>query len=125
MRPTIVLARISACTLLAAIIAYSLIPQPPEPFSFDGVDKLEHGLAYAALSLLFCLGFVSAGSRASKAFLTVVPLFLVGAGIEFIQPTVGRRFDWFDMAANGLGLLAGCFAYLAIGKIRRAAAGRP
>jgi len=118
MRPTLVLLRISAFALCAAVIVYSLLPQPPQPFSFDGVDKIEHALAYAALSLLFCFGFPPTASKPILAIRIVVPLFFVGAAIEFIQPSVGRHFDWFDMASNGCGVAAGWFAFLIIRKIR-------
>jgi VanZ family protein len=118
MRPTLVFLRISAFTLCAAVIVYSLIPQPPEPFSFDGVDKIEHALAYAALSLLFCLSFLPAESRPLLGIRLIVPLCLIGAAIEFIQPSVGRHFDWFDMAANACGVLSGWVAFLIIRKIR-------
>jgi VanZ family protein len=119
MRPALVALRISALLVCAAIILLSLMPAPPQPLSFDGVDKAEHALAYALLSFLFCLGFLPAKAAPLRVLAILFSIFLLGATIETIQPRFGRNFDWFDMASNACGILFGWLASLLIGKIRR------
>jgi VanZ family protein len=121
MRPALVILRLSALLVCAAIILLSLMPAPPQPITFDGVDKAEHALAYALLSFLLCLGFLPVKAAPIRVLGILVSIFLLGAMIETIQPTFGRNFDWFDMASNACGILVGWFASLLIGKIRRAA----
>jgi len=90
--------------LIALVVTFSLIPHPPEPLSFDNVDKLEHLLAYAVLSLWLNQLYSSALSRA----LVVVALIGLGVGLEFVQGWSGyRMFDVLDMLANGVGVLIG------------------
>lgn len=104
----------------AAIIVLSLIPQPPQPVSFNGIDKLEHGLAYALLSFLSCLGFRRREAKAFRYVLLPAVLFLLGTAIEIIQPSVGRNFDWFDMITNALGVLSGWLAAEFVYSVKRA-----
>ena len=91
--------------LLVGLIVYlSLTPHPPQPISFDHVDKLEHGFAYALLSLWFCQLYLSERSRMT----VVVALIGLGVGIEFLQGWSGYRyFDVWDMVANSIGALLG------------------
>jgi VanZ family protein len=119
MRPALVILRLSALLVCAAIILLSLMPAPPQPLAFSGVDKAEHALAYALLSFLFCLGFLPAKAAPIRVLGILIAIFLLGAMIETIQPAVGRDFDWFDMASNACGILVGWLASLFIGKIRR------
>jgi VanZ family protein len=108
---------------LIAVIALSLMPQPPRlGIDFEYLDKAEHALAYAALGFLG-LGFFGGIERARKnAFLASTSLGLaVGVAIEFVQPYVGRDFEVADMAVDLAGLLLGALAFVAI---RRLGAGR-
>ncbi|MDD4963228.1 MAG: VanZ family protein [Gallionella sp.] len=90
--------------LLLGIITYlSLMPHPPEPFTFNQVDKLEHGLAYMTLSLCFCQMYL-------RSLRWMVLLVVWGIGIEFVQGWTGYRyFDVWDMVANSTGVLLGYF----------------
>jgi len=86
------------------VVYLSLIPYPPEPLSFPHADKLEHGFAYASLSLWFCQIYLSARSR----MIAVAALVGLGVVVEFVQGWMGYRyFDVWDMAANSTGILLG------------------
>lgn len=90
--------------LLGLITYLSLMPEPPEPpesFSFDGVDKLEHSIAYLALTLCFC-------QTHTPPLRWMIFLVAWGVGIEYVQGWTGYRyFDGWDMLANGTGVLLG------------------
>ncbi len=89
---------------VAAVFYLSLMPHPPEPVSFAGADKLEHGLTYAMLMLWFCQGCVERRARI-RLFLALVAM---GVGIEFLQGMSGYRyFEYADMLANTTGVLLG------------------
>lgn len=91
--------------LLVSLIVYlSLTPHPPEPLSFPYADKLEHGFAYALLSLWFCQIYQQSRQR------VVVIVALIGLGVvmEIMQGWSGfRYFEYADMLANSLGALCG------------------
>ncbi|MDO8350723.1 MAG: VanZ family protein [Gallionella sp.] len=91
--------------LLVALVVYlSLVPHPPEPLSFEHVDKLEHTFAYAMLSFWFCQSYSLAKSR----IVVIAALVSMGIGLEFVQDWSGyRMFDVLDMLANSLGVLIG------------------
>ena len=91
--------------LLVCLVVYlSLTPHPPEPVSFANADKLEHGIAYASLSLWFCQLYLSIHSR----IMIIAALIGLGVGLEFTQGWTGYRFfDVWDMAANSIGVLFG------------------
>lgn len=104
--------------LLVGVVAYlSLTSHPPEfaPLLFPHADKLEHGFAYASLSLWFCQIYVRGYPRA------VMAVILVGLGItlEFLQGLGGyRMFEVADMLANGLGVLLGfLLAHTPLGRL--------
>jgi VanZ family protein len=89
---------------IAAVFYLSLTPHPPEPVSFAGADKLEHGLTYAMLMLWFCQGFVEFRVRI-RLFLSLVAM---GVGIEYLQGMSGYRyFEYADMLANTTGVMFG------------------
>lgn len=88
--------------LVTLVSVLSLMPNPPEPFSFSYVDKVEHGMAYAALSLWFCQLYLGAHQR------VVVALIAMGVLIEILQGLSGYRyFEYADMLANSTGVLLG------------------
>lgn len=91
--------------LLVGLVVYlSLIPHPPEPLSFPQSDKLEHGFAYASLSLWFCQIFL----RGRQRIAVVVALVTLGVVIEILQGLSGYRyFEYADMLANSVGVLLG------------------
>ena len=103
---------------IAAVFYISLMPHPPEPVSFNGVDKLEHLLAYAGLMLWFCQVYPEYRMR-MRLF---VALSAMGVGIEFLQGMGGYRyFEYVDMLANTLGVVVGWgLAKTGLGKMLRA-----
>jgi VanZ family protein len=91
--------------LWIVLVCYlSLMPHPPEPVSFEGVDKLEHLLAYAGLMLWFCQVYVTRTARIR----ILVGLVSLGVCIEILQGMGGYRyFEYADMLANSGGVLMG------------------
>jgi VanZ family protein len=91
--------------LWIVLVCYlSLMPHPPEPVSFEGVDKLEHLLAYAGLMLWFCQVYVTRTARIR----VLVGLVSLGVCIEILQGMGGYRyFEYADMLANTGGVLMG------------------
>ncbi|MDE6271426.1 MAG: VanZ family protein [Muribaculaceae bacterium] len=93
----------------------TLVPQPlgeEELPLFPGADKVAHGVMFFSLAL--CLFFDTLRSRGWRplrlplvAGLTLIAM-LVGIGIECVQPSVGRGFEFWDMVADAFGaVLAG------------------
>lgn len=90
-----------AAVVVTSLLSASDLPAPP----FDGVDKLEHFLAYFVLS-----GYaVMLLERRRPQALAAVALIALGVGLEVAQGalTVSRRADSADALANSLGVLAG------------------
>lgn len=89
--------------LIVALVFYlSLTPHPPQPVSFEGIDKAEHALAYAVLMLWFCQLYLE---RRIRLF---IPFVAMGVGIEILQGMTGYRyFEYADMVANTTGVLIG------------------
>ena len=102
--------------LFVGLVVYlSLMSDPPEPLSFPDADKLEHGLAYAALALWFCQIYLRRPSR----MMVVAALIAMGVAVEFMQGWSGYRyFDIRDMLANSLGVFLGYgLAHTALGRL--------
>ena len=87
---------------ITAVFVGSLLPVSQVEPIFVLKDWLIHFAAYAFCGLLAAYGFKSPANK-SRAF---VGLFTTGAIIEVVQPYVGRHFDWFDLSANSMGILA-------------------
>lgn len=90
---------------LAGVIAYfTLSPmQADAPFDFLS-DKASHAIAFAALVFPCALLF-------QRSLIWLVPAALVfGAGIEFIQPSVGRSGEFADFLADIAGVAIGLIA---------------
>ncbi len=92
--------------LVGAVAATSLMSAgdlPPPPF--DGVDKVEHFLAYLVLSAWAVMLFAQRRAQAVAA----AALIGLGVGLEFAQGafTATRQADSADALANALGVLAG------------------
>ena len=79
------------------------MPHPPKVDLEQG-DKLGHFAAYGLLMFLFCMAYVSTGTRATCA----TGFILMGIALEFLQGMTGyRTFDVFDMIANAVGVALG------------------
>lgn len=113
MRNLAPVSRIAAIAVLLAIIVLSLMPLSAPPGLPKWSDKVEHGLAYFALSFFFFLGFPKAASRPALSILCLSSIILLGLAIEVIQPRVGRDFDLLDLAADAVGAVLGWAAALA------------
>ena len=92
--------------MLGAVVAISLTSAdnlPPAPF--DGVDKVEHFLAYLLLSDYAVMLFAGRRSQA----LAAAGVIALGIGLEFAQGslTASRQADSADALANALGAVAG------------------
>jgi len=89
---------------VAGVCVLSLIPHPPQPLDFAGIDKLWHAMAYAWLMLWFSQVRVERPARISL----FLGLSMMGVGIEFLQGISGYRyFEVADMLANAGGVLIG------------------
>ena len=97
---------------LAYIIYGSLTPDPVN-IHVDGFDKVMHFSAYALLMMWFAMIFHKSITRNIYALLFV----LLGVGLEFAQQAGGvRYFEFSDMVANSLGVLAGYLVTRGCGK---------
>lgn len=88
--------------LVATVIVLTLMPKPPRlPFFLLDWDKAQHLLAYAGLMFWFRQAF-------ARRWRWIGFLIGLGVSLEYIQGWTGfRQFDYDDMLANSLGVLAG------------------
>ena len=91
--------------LLALVFIASLIPMPATTMELpQGFDKYEHIFAYAVLSGYF-------GQLLSRYALHLryaLALFCMGALLEVLQGLTGYRSpDYYDLAANSIGVVLG------------------
>jgi VanZ family protein len=102
--------------LWIVLVCYlSLMPHPPQLFSFNGVDKVEHLLTYVGLMLWFCQVYVSRSARIKL----LLGLVVLGVVIEILQGMSGYRyFEYADMLANSSGVLIGLgLAHTRMGRV--------
>jgi VanZ family protein len=86
--------------MVIMVVVLTLMPKPPTPPVLVW-DKSQHLVSYGLLMFWFDQAF-----RGRVRWIS----FLVGLGIvlEYLQGWFGyRQFDYGDMLANGLGVLAG------------------
>jgi len=80
----------------------------PSQLQKDGVDKVQHVLAYGVITFLFLISL-----RTSPTMLSALLLFLVvsaiGAFDEITQPFVNRTASVADLVADIVGILAVLF----------------
>lgn len=89
--------------LVVVIIVGSLYPlEYPSEILLS--DKVQHAIAYGALTAWFLLIF-----HGRKAWLMIVVCaLLLGALVELAQSFTDFRFaEWFDLAANAFGVVLG------------------
>jgi VanZ family protein len=92
--------------MILLVLYLSLRPEPAEPPP-QGIDKLEHALAYGALMFWFAHLQPVARDRLRLA----IGLAGMGVAIECLQGLMGHRhFSAADMAANAVGVLLGWIA---------------
>lgn len=105
--------RIAAFVLACGVIAWlSLSPTTALP-QVSMSDKIEHAIAYFALTLVGAYAFQPRLVRLA------IGLFLGGGGVEILQASMGlgRNGDPADAVANSLGIAAGLLVTLAIGEL--------
>ncbi|UCE90700.1 MAG: VanZ family protein [Pseudomonadota bacterium] len=89
--------------LVAAVIYVSLTPKPPD-VGIRINDKFSHLAAYAVLMGWFCQLYWQRGARLRNGLLLVA----MGIALEIAQGLGQHRmFEYADMLANTLGVLAG------------------
>ena len=109
------------CGLIAAVAYLALTPTPPSALT-TGWDKLNHVLAFVALSWSACLG--SGGSRRGLWRLAI-GLLAFGGLIEIAQLYVpGRSGEWGDLLADTIGIGFGTALALALSAFAAASARR-
>jgi len=71
----------------------------------SGFDKVEHALAYGAITLLFILSLRTFSSSLSAGLL-LLGILAVGAVDELTQPFAGRTTSLIDWVADMIGITA-------------------
>ncbi len=100
----------TAILFTAAVLVFTHLPQEtmPSQLQKEGVDKLQHVLAYGVITFLFLISL-----RTSPTMLSALLLFLVvsviGAFDELTQPFVNRTASVTDLVADIVGILAVLF----------------
>ena len=108
-----------ALLIAAGIFGASSLPRAQLPEAgFPGIDKLEHGLAYALLGAALARGWRLSRAPTTGAFATAwiaaaLAALAYGLSDELHQLLVpGRMFDLADLVADGVGGALGAAAYL-------------
>jgi VanZ family protein len=90
--------------LMCVAAWFAFIPAAPK-VQPDGVDKIEHLLAFAALGVAAAF---TANPGLQRTFRAAAGLLLYGGFIELVQTQLPTRSaDWADMLADGVGVAAG------------------
>lgn len=98
------LRRAAGWSIVVAIIVFSLTPQQPRVGGFEMNDKLGHLIAYAIGMGWFAALYPSMPQRVGYAVFFIA----LGIALEFAQAfTPERKFELFDMFADGIGVVAG------------------
>jgi VanZ family protein len=106
-----------ALLIAAAIFTASSLPRAQLPeVGFPGIDKLEHGLAYALLGAALARGWRwlrPAWRWRAVWFAAWLAGLAYGLSDELHQLLVpGRMFDFADLTADGIGGGVGAAAYV-------------
>ena len=98
---------------LAATFAVLTLTSIPQLAGVGISDKLAHLLASAAIAAPLST------VRARYSPFIFIGVCAYGAGIELLQPLVGRDGDWGDLAADAVGAFAGAAGGAALGRLWR------
>lgn len=105
LRPSARTARLLVVLWAAAILVFSVTPDPPGRGLLP--DKFAHLAAYAVLGLLLRWA-LPASSPGLPAAVTVLAVVAYGAVLEALQGLLpGRQAEWLDLGANTLGAVVG------------------
>jgi VanZ family protein len=96
----------TAILFMAAVLVFTHLPQEtiPSPLQKDGVDKLQHVLAYGVITFLFILSLKSSPSLLSALFLFFA-ISAVGIVDEATQFLVNRTASVNDWLADIIGIM--------------------
>lgn len=96
--------------LLVGIVCFlAFSASPPEQLS-TGWDKLNHGAAFATLTMTAMLAFPR---RYRGLWVVWLAVLAFGGLIEVVQAFVpGRSSEWSDLLADSLGIVAGAVVTL-------------
>ena len=101
--------RVAAAVALAAVVGASLLPASGAGGAAGslptGADKLLHAAGYAAVA--YAAASSVDGSAPRTLALVALGVAAVGAGVEVVQPAVGRHASALDALANLVGAVAG------------------
>lgn len=99
--------------LYIAYIVYGSLTPNPIDMQIDDFDKVMHFSAYAILMTWFGMIIHKPLSRNLYA----IAFIALGVGLEFAQQAGGVRFfEFSDMLANSVGVMAGYFVTRGCGK---------
>ena len=106
---------IIAILLTISIAILSLIKIEKQPIQVNGLDKIQHALAYFVLTLLWLLALKKAKI---KVILVIISCFLYGIVIEALQVTTTsyRSGEVLDVVANSTGILIAYILYISFFK---------
>lgn len=109
------LGRLALPVIWAGIILWlSLTASPPTLPGILGWDKLLHAAAYALLALVVAqyLLIHCAGSQRAGIYAACLAI-AYGGLMEILQlaAQTGRTAEWWDLAADAVGALAGCVIF--------------
>lgn len=113
------MALITSLLLALIVAALTLSPIEPGAAGIEHLDKLAHFLAFAAICAPLAWHYPGHWRAVALAGLAY------GGMIEIVQPHVGRSAEWADLAADGLGALAGACLAVRARRWRRARREKP
>ena len=120
-KPTFNIKRLTIAILfVAAVLLLTHLPQEvmPERLQISGLDKIEHVLAYGAITILFVVSF-----RVCPSLLLAAVLFfaisVVDAVDELTQPLVNRVASPFDWLADIVGISVVLLAFVCFNQSKR------
>ena len=91
---------------------------PGNGLFFEGFDKIVHLGFFFVLTVFLFYGKIKQQNSYEYRLLTIVKIFsinvILGGGIELLQWKVFtyRSADWWDFAADVIGMCMGVFSYL-------------
>ena len=95
-----------AVTFTAIVLILTHIPQQlmPSQLSESGLDKLQHVVAYGAITFLFIFSLKSSLSMLSS-LLVFFALLVIGMVDEVTQHLVNRQASFVDLVADVIGMV--------------------
>ena len=107
--------RVLLLVLMVTVCWLAFTPNPTLP-AVGSNDKLNHLLAFMTLGLVAALS-LGAGLRQQAG--VAAGLLAFGIFIELVQAGIpGRSAEWLDVAADGMGTLAGIAGVVLLRRLR-------